>query len=40
MTQIWGSKAKDKLHVEEKEDYTSETEEVKDKQMRVETHKV
>lgn len=27
-TQRWGSKAKDKLHVEEEEDYTSEAEDV------------
>lgn len=32
-TQRWGSKAKDKLHVEENEDYTSTAEEVKDKQL-------
>lgn len=32
-TQRQGSKAKNKLHVEEKEVYTSEAEEVKDKQL-------
>lgn len=32
-TQKWGSKAKDKLHVQEKEDYIPEAEEVKDKQL-------